>query len=233
MSLWASGRRCRTDVHRLWILWGRVYSGRAVRVTKSNVTRSCAICERTLLMGEHTLRFSADGHEYVDVCPLCNEVALDSGWVREGHAVSPALQQHPRRGRQKTLWQTLLGAREEVAEPVVSEPILRRLSDEELALVEAADLFNQSTFRRTVAGVAKSLGEPRVSIVPLAGVNEETVLTFAWDITWYQYRVTPDAAQPVRIADRGHDVDEVDTTYARWNARFDESGRLVPELATV
>ena len=184
-------------------------------------------------MGEHTLRYSPDGHEFVDVCPLCSEIALDHGWVREGHAVSPALQQNPRRRRQKTIWQALLGARDEEAEPVVSEPILRRLSDDELALVEAADLFNQSDFRRTVAGVAKSLGEPKVSIVPLAGVNAETVLTFAWDITWYQYRVTPDAAQPVRIADRGHDISEVEATYARWNARFDDTGRLVPELATV
>ena len=204
-----------------------------MRVTKANVTRTCAVCERSLLMGEHTLRFSPDGHEFVDVCPLCSEVALDHGWVREGHAVSAALQQHPRKRRQKTLWQTLLGAREEAAEPVVAEPVMRRLSDDELALVEAADLFNQSTFRRTVAGVARSLGEPRVSIVPLPGVNAETVLTFAWDITWYQYRVTPEAAQPVRIADRGHDVAEVEDTFAQWNARFDESDRLVPQLATV
>jgi hypothetical protein len=204
-----------------------------MRVTKANVTRTCAVCERTLLMGEHTLRFSPDGAEFVDVCPLCSEVALDHGWVREGHAVSPALQQHPRKRRQKTLWQTLLGAREEEAEPVVAEPVLRRLSDDELALVEAADLFNQSTFRRTVAGVARSLGQPRVSIVPLPGVNAETVLTFAWDITWYQYRVSPEAAQPVRIADRGHDIAEVEETFAQWNASFDESDRLVPDLAIV
>jgi hypothetical protein len=204
-----------------------------MRVTKANVTRTCAVCERTLLMGEHTVRFSPDGHEFVDVCPLCSEVALDHGWVREGHAVSPALQQHTRRRRQKTLWQTLLGAREDAAEPVVTEPVLRRLSDDELALVEAADLFNQSTFRRTVAGVARSLGPPKVSIIPLPGVNAETVLTFAWDITWYQYRVTPDASQPVRIADRGHDIAEVEETYAQWNARFDESDRLVPDLEAV
>ena len=204
-----------------------------MRVTKANVTRTCAVCERTLLMGEHTLRFSPDGAEFVDVCPLCSEVALDHGWVREGHAVSPALQQHPRKRRQKTLWQTLLGAREEETEPVVAEPVLRRLSDDELALVEAADLFNQSTFRRTVAGVARSLGRPKVSIVPLPGVNAETVLTFAWDITWYQYRVTPEAAQPVRIADRGHDIAEVEETFAQWNASFDESDRLVPDLAVV
>ncbi len=204
-----------------------------MRVTKSNVTRICAVCDRTLLMGEHTLRFSPDGAEFVDVCPLCSEVALDHGWVREGHAVSAALQQPTRKRRQKTLWQTLLGAREEETEPVVAEPVLRRLSDDELALVEAADLFNQSTFRRTVAGVARSLGQPKVSIVPLPGVNAETVLTFAWDITWYQYRVTPEAAQPVRIADRGHDMTEVEDTFAHWNARLDESDRLVPDLATV
>ena len=203
-----------------------------MRVTKANVTRVCAVCERTLLMGEQTLRYSPDGHEFVDVCTLCSEIALDHGWVREGHAVSPALQQVPRRRRQKTLWQALLGAREEETEPVVSEPILRRLSDEELTLVEAADLFNQSDFRRTVAGVAKSLGEPKVSIVPLPGVNAETVLTFAWDITWYQYRVTPEAAQPVRIADRGHDLAEVEETFAQWNARLDEYDRLVPDLET-
>ena len=38
-------------------------------------------------------------------------------------------------------------------------------------MVEAADLFNGSQFRRTVGGVAKSLGEPQASIVPLSGVN--------------------------------------------------------------
>lgn len=205
-----------------------------MRVTKANVTRTCAVCERTLLMGEHTLRFSPDGHEFVDVCPLCSDVALDHGWVREGHAVSPALQQHPgRRKRQKTLWQALLGARDEEAEPVVSEPILRRLSDEELALVEAADLFNQSTFRRTVAGVAKSLGDPKVSIVPLAGVNAETVLTFAWDITWYQYRVSPESAQPVKLEARGHELGDLEGPFQAWNAKIQPDGKIVPQIARV
>lgn len=203
-----------------------------MRVTKANVRRVCAVCDRTLLQGEVALRFSPDGVEFVDVCPLCQDYALDYGWVREGGPVSPALSS-TRARRKRTRWSQLLGVQDGEAAPVVPEPVLRRLTDSEAALVEAADLFNQSTFRRTVAGVAKSLGDPKVSIVPLPGVNAETVLTFAWDITWYQYRVTPDAAQPVRIADRGHDLDEVEATYAQWNARFDETGRLVPELATV
>lgn len=205
-----------------------------MRVIRANVTRVCAICERTLLQGEHATRFSPDGHEHLDVCPLCHDVALESGWVREGHAVSPALQAAPqRRRRQKTLWQTLLGARDEAPEPVVAEPILRRLTDDELALVEAADLFNQSTFTRTIAGVAKSLGDPRVSIVQLAGVNAESIVTFAWEITWYQYRVSPESAQPVRIEDRGEDIDELPPTFREWNARFDGDGRVVPALAVV
>ena len=117
--------------------------------------------------------------------------------------------------------------------PVVAEPILRRLSDGELALVEAADLFNQSQFRRTIAGVSKSLGAPNASIVPLSGVNAETVLTFAWDITWYQYRVSPESGLPVRIAERGHDATEIEASYTQWNASVEDDGRVVPELVRV
>ena len=199
-----------------------------MRVTKVTVTRACAICERTLLMGEHALRFSPDGSEYVDVCPLCQEIAVDYGWVREGMPLTPTLQTPLRRRR--SLLASLLGTRPVETEPVVSEPILRRLTDDEIALVEAADLFNASQFRRTVTGVAKALGEPRVSIVPLSGVNAETVLTFAWDISWYQYRVQPEAAQPVRIAERGHELEELDEGFMSWNAKLDESGRVMPEL---
>ena len=112
------------------------------------------------------------------------------------------------------------------AEPVVSEPILRRLGDDEIALVEAAELFNATQFRRTIAGVAKALGEPQASIIPLSGVNAEMVLTFAWDISWYQYRVSPESAQPVRVAERGQDIAELDPGYQHWNATVTEDGRI-------
>ena len=39
------------------------------------------------------------------------------------------------------------------------------------------------------------------------------VVTVAWEISWYQYRVSPDAPQPVRIVERGHDLEELETTY--------------------
>jgi hypothetical protein len=204
-----------------------------MRVIRASVARICAVCERTLLQGERAIRFSPDGHVFVDVCTLCQDAALDNGWVREGLNLTPTLSASTRRRRQKTLWQTLLGAREHEPEPVASEPILRRLSDDEIALVEAAELFNQSQYRRTVESVARSLGPPLVSIVPLSGVNAETVITIAWEISWYQYRVSPEAAQPVRMAERGQDVEEIAGDFTGWNATLEDDGRLVPELVRV
>jgi len=200
-----------------------------MRVTKANVRRACAVCERTLLQGEYAFRFSPDGVEFADVCPLCQDVALEYGWIREGGPMSPVLSPHGRRRRPR--WAQILGVRNGEAEPVMPEPVLRRLSDGEAALVEAADLFNASLFTRTVQGVARALGAPLVSIVPLSGVNSELVLTFAWEITWYQYRVLPEAPQPIRLADRGADISEIEAAFTDWNASLDESGRVVPNVA--
>jgi hypothetical protein len=201
-----------------------------MRVTKVNVHRVCAVCERTLLQGEHALRFSPDGIEFVDVCPLCQDVALDYGWVREGGPISPALSVRTRRKRPR--WAQLLGVGNgDAAQPVLTEPVLRRLTDSEAALVEAADLFNASLFRRTIEGVTRALGPPLVSIIPLSGVTGELVLTFAWEITWYQYRVLPEAGQPVRLADRGADLADIEAAFTQWNATLDENGRVVPNAA--
>lgn len=200
-----------------------------MRVTKATVRRACAICERTLLQGEYTVRFSPDGLEFADVCSLCLDTALDYGWAREGGPISPALSAHARKKRPR--WAQLLGVGNGDSQPVMTEPILRRLSDSEAALVEAADLFNASLFRRTVEGVGRALGAPLVSIVPLSGVNSEVVLTFAWEITWYQYRVLPEAGQPIRLADRGADISEIEAAFTDWNAALDESGRVVPNVA--
>jgi hypothetical protein len=114
-------------------------------------------------------------------------------------------------------------------EPVTPpEPILRRLSDVEATLLEAADLFNGSTYRRTVGGIAKSLGDAKASIVPLSGDAGAIAVTVAWDLSWYQYRVSPDSAQPVRLERRGHELEE---TFKTWNAHVESEGRLVPEIA--
>jgi hypothetical protein len=202
-----------------------------MRITRSSVMRTCAVCERTLLMGERAMRFSPQGNgEFVDVCPLCHETALEHGWVKEGSPTTPTVGIDRRRRRAPALMR-LLGTRPaEHPAPVMPEPILRRLSERELAIVEAAELFNASDYRRTVGGIAKSLGPPRASVVPLSGASGGVVITVAWDISWYQYRVSPEAVQPVRLAERGHDPAELEGSFTRWNAHVEGGGRVVPDI---
>ena len=64
-------------------------------------------------------------------------------------------------------------------------------------------------------------------------MSGELVVTIAWDISWYQYRVTPDSAQPVRLAERGMDLSELEASFMDWNARLEDDGRLVPNIARV
>ena len=81
------------------------------------------------------------------------------------------------------------------------------------------------------AGLMRSLGDARVSIVPLPGVHGEVVVTIAWELSWYQYRVDPDGPQAVRLAERGYEVDDIDDALRDWNARLAEDGRVMPEIA--
>jgi hypothetical protein len=196
------------------------------RVTKVTVERSCAICERTLLMGERAIRFSPNGGgDYVDVCPLCSDAAVENGWLREGAPTTPMLDSVGR-GRRRGWLSTLLGTKPQTVEEEVAEPILRRLSERELLMVEAADVFNASQYRRTIGGIGRSLGAPRVSVVVLSGVNAEVVVTVAWEISWYQYRVAAEHGGHVRLEDRGDDPGGIDQRWRDWNAQVADDGRL-------
>jgi hypothetical protein len=192
--------------------------------------RRCAVCERTLLVGERAVRFAPDGvEEFVDVCPLCQEAALDHGWVREGSPTGPAVR-HARRRRSLSL-ATIFGAQRRPApETIVAEPILRRLSGHEQAIVEAVALFNANDALRTIEGIARSLGEPRVSVAVLSGPSPDVVLTFVWEISWYQYRINRDSPQPVRLAERGMEPSELDEKFTAWNARLEQGSGVFPEI---
>ena len=204
----------------------------ARQLVRNQVTRICAVCERTLLTGERAMRFAPHGEDFVDVCPLCADIALEHGWVKEGSPTTPTVPNQRRKRRRG--FASLFDPRRQAAdEPVVAEPILRRLSAPEQQMVEAADLFNASDYRRTVGGIAKSLGAPRASIVPLSGVSGELIVTVAWEISWYQYRVTPDSAQPLRLAERGHELGDLDGKYRSWNANIEDDGRLVPDIERI
>ena len=200
-----------------------------MRVTRVSTDRRCAVCERTLLMGERAVRFSPNGGDgFVDVCQLCQDAAHEYGWVKEGSPTTPTIA--PDRKRSRFSLSGFLGVRTAAESPIASEPILRRLSEAELGIVEAADRFNSSQYRRTVGGIAKSLGLPSVSIIPLSGVTADVVVTIAWEISWYQYRITADSA-PIRLAERGHDPAELEGSFTEWNAHMEEDGRVVPDIA--
>jgi hypothetical protein len=192
--------------------------------------RQCAICERTLLIGEQPLRFAPDGmDDFVDVCVLCQEVAVDHGWVREGSPIGPAVR-NSRRRRTLSLAGIFGGQRRPPAETIVAEPVLRRLSANEQSVVEAAALFNESDAVRTVDGISRSLGEPKASIVLLPGAQQDVVITFAWDISWYQYRITREATQPVRLTERGLEPGELDPQFTAWNAHFEPGTGVLPDI---
>ena len=200
---------------------------------RQDVYRTCAVCHRTLLMGERSVRFTLGGEEWVDVCALCTEQADEHGWIREGTPTTPLVPESKGRRRRFGGLGALLEARKVEAEPVVSEPMLRRLSQTEQAMVEAAALFNDSAYRRTIAGIAKSLGEARVSFQPLSGTNPEVVITVAWDISWYQYRVVFESAQPVRLAERGYEFDDLEDRFKGWNGTLGADGRLSPDIPKI
>ena len=73
-----------------------------MRISRQAVlaAQTCAICDRTLLVGERAVRYSPDeGEHFVDVCPLCQEIALESGWIKEGSPMTPNVHPEPRRRR--------------------------------------------------------------------------------------------------------------------------------------
>lgn len=199
-------------------------------VKKVDVSTTCGVCHRTLLLGEKAFRYVSGDGDTVDVCSLCVDEANEWGWVREGSPTSPIVGESKPRRRRFPGFGSLLEGRRHEDEPVLDEPVLRRLSDVEQAMLQAAELFNGSPFRRTVSGIAKSLGLPRVSFLPLSGTNPEVVITIAWEISWYQYRVVFDSQQHVRLAERGYELEDLDRRFQAWNGSLDETGRVAPDI---
>jgi hypothetical protein len=168
-----------------------------MRVTKIATSNTCAVCERTLLMGERAVSFApSEGAELVDVCPLCQELASEAGWIKEGAPTTPTLEGGRRRRRKRNLVDFLGITR----------------TSEEGALAQQ---------------------EPILRIVPLSGTSGELAVTVAWELSWYQYRVSPESAQPVRLERRGHELHELEEGYKDWNAQVEDEGRLVPAIARI
>ncbi len=91
----------------------------------------------------------------------------------------------------------------------------------------ALELFNQSEHPRTIAGIARTLGEPWVCASPLEDTPAEVALVVAWELSWYRYQIDLGAERdPVTLVDKGHELDELDESLRDWNASAVADGRI-------
>lgn len=97
----------------------------------------------------------------------------------------------------------------------------------EQRIAAAIDVFNGSEHRRTVAGVARSLGVPEVSVLPIEGRPGLVHIVVAWELCWYRYETDlSDEVPGVRLEGQGYELDELDDLERQPNAGSDEHGTL-------
>jgi hypothetical protein len=119
-----------------------------------------------------------------------------------------------------------------VAEPVYEPPREPRNvhavpTNADLKKARALELFNASDHPRTVAGVARSLGQPLVAVRPSATEGSVVGITVAWELSWYRYEVDlGDEAAGVRVIAQGAELSELDDEDRVANATADERGEL-------
>jgi hypothetical protein len=116
----------------------------------------------------------------------------------------------------------------EVAE--VREPRQVRAvpSSADQKIVAAIDCFNASEHRRTVAGVARSLGGPTVSVLPEPVRPSVVRIVVSWELCWYRYELDLSEQVPtVRVDGQGYELGDLTLPELTGNALADESGQLM------
>ncbi len=227
-------------------------STKSIRTPPTGADLSCDVCGRTLLRGERAHPYLDRGASRT-VCELCTGRAENEGWLREGAV--PAYDDSDRqRERRKPLLGRLRRRRDAAAEvapeselrapepppaPVVAPPERPRRRPREARHVRAIptsaehriafaiDAFNASEHPRTVAGVARSLGLPLVSVRPVHEHPSVVAVTIAWELCWYRYEFDlADEDAGVRLAAQGQELDELSREAREPNAVCDDRGLL-------
>jgi hypothetical protein len=206
---------------------------------------TCDVCGRTLLRGEQPDPYVAGG-ERRWVCDLCTSRALNEGWVREGTVPAFERDASARERRRSPLgWLRTrrvqegptnssfhLGRSDAVVPtpaPAVREPRHVRAvpTSVEHKIASAIEVFNGSEHARTIAGVARSLGSPSVSVRPSDGSPSVVRVTAAWELCWYRYEVDlSEEPSGVRLAAQGSELDELEDEEREANATADADGLL-------
>jgi hypothetical protein len=225
-------------------------------ITTSHAAVACDVCGRTLLRGENADVFLAGGARRM-VCELCTARATHEGWIREGLDLATGTRRTGdgrrrsflgRLGRRRDNGHEELvpgGAEalfdgpmdyepepEPEPEPAFEPPREPRHvhaipTNADLKKSRALELFNASEHPRTVAGVARSLGQPLVAVRPSATEGSVVGITVAWELSWYRYEVDlADEAAGVRVIAQGAELAELDDEDRVANAAADERGEL-------
>lgn len=239
--------------------------------------KTCAVCQRRLLLGERSNVFLSQEGAEVTVCELCKDRAEAAGWKRPGEADDrpSATGRRRRRGRGELL-SGLMGRgqreRPERAErrgsgserkgrttgsqeaivPDESAPASEptgvapgpdpapeaRKTRTKTALShsaagpdlsEAVTAFNGSENRRTIAGLSRSLGEPKATVIAVrtGGGATGARLTVAWELAWYQWEIGPGKRGPaVRQMAKGETIDQLRAADRNWNLEMATDGTL-------
>lgn len=204
---------------------------------------TCDVCGRTLLRGEHPDAYVAGG-ERRWVCDLCTSRAVHEGWVREGTVPDFDRDASARDRRRSPLgWlrarrvnEGVESAPSHTSDPAVPayvvgvrEPRHVRAvpANDEHKIASAIDLFNASEHARTIAGIARSLGPPSVSIRPAEGRPSLVIVVAAWELCWYRYEIDlSDEPSGVRLAAQGSELEELAAEEREGNATADGDGLL-------
>jgi len=102
------------------------------------------------------------------------------------------------------------------------------LADEGEKLLErAVQEFNSSPYPRRLAGVARSLGAPAVSVRADEDLRNVVTIVVAWELCWYRYRIDLDEEAPeARLLAQGTELGELAREDRQANAVADEGGGL-------
>jgi hypothetical protein len=91
----------------------------------------------------------------------------------------------------------------------------------------AVEVFNASEHARTIAGVARSLGSPAVSVRASEAYPAVVTVVASWELCWYRYEIDlSDEVAGVRLAAQGAELEELNDGERDANANADENGLL-------
>ncbi len=102
----------------------------------------------------------------------------------------------------------------------------------DLKVARALKVFNAGEQPRRVAGVARSLGAPTVTVRPLEDSGSTVAIVVAWELCWYRYEVDlGDEAAGSQLVAQGMELDELPAEDRLANAAADERGELSALIA--